>query len=820
MKLQFYPLDVTYKIVENKALIYLYGRTKEGEQICLVDDQFEPYFYILLNKGESAETFQERIDGNTFTYKGREGKVTKTKILTKQLGREEKEFVQVFTDLPSSVSTVSAALKDDSRVEKTYEYDIVFTRRYLLDKKITPLMLHDVEGEIRKEKSRVPVFTIQSITPTTEDGYEQLRILSFDIETYNPHQKISNPDHDPIVMIALYAPHFKKVITYKHIKGMPEFVDIVDSEEALIRKFQELVLHYAPDILVGYYSDGFDFPYILKRAQKNKIKLDLNLDHTSPTLARGTLEGVDMTGTIHLDILNFIRRVTRLNLKTDSLKMDAVAHELLGSHKYVIDIENLATYWDNSSPKLVEFAEYNLKDAELCYEITTELLPNIIEFVKLIGQTIPDISKMRFAQLCEWYLMKRAQDTDMIIPNKPGQSALVERQMSHVQGAFVFEPKAGLYERVIVCDFRSLYPSIIVAHNISPETLNVPDKNIEHVPGHENLWFTKERDGFFSTILEEIMQRRGRVKEMMKKADPKKKKLLDARQYSLKILLNSFYGYLGFFGARWYSKECAAAVTAYGRHHIHDVIDQAKKKGFQVIYSDTDSIFFTLDHQTLDQARSFVDEINYELPELMELEFEGYYSSALFVSTKGEKEEDIGAKKRYALCDEGGHISIKGFEAVRRNSSIIAKEIQLEVIRILLQEKNPAKALAHLTNRLIDLRKHEIENAKMIIITQVTRPLEDYTSIGPHIAAARLMKKKGAVIEPGMMIKYIVQPGKGRIGDRVSLPEDTPQGNYDAEYYIAHQIIPAVERIFEVFKINVEDIAEKKNQQDLSSFFK
>ncbi|RME78698.1 DNA polymerase, partial [Candidatus Woesearchaeota archaeon] len=672
------------------------------------------------------------------------------------------------------------------------------------------------EVEKRVENSRVTCYTLKSIAQLDDTTYTQPTLLAFDIETYNPNKQMSDPAQHPIIQLSLYGAGFEKVITWKDVNGYGPSVEVVENEEELLKKFAQYVNVKQPDILTGYFSDGFDFPYILKRAQKHKIKLDINLDYTSPRFGRGNQSSVEMTGIIHLDILNFIRRVTRMNLKTDSLKLDAVAQELLGEKKNEIDIENLAEYWDNSDPKLAEFAKYCLKDSQLTYEITQMLMPNIVEFVKLISLPIADIVKMRFAQFVEWYLIKRAQEVNMLIPNKPGRTTLYERQGQHVEGAFVYEPKPGIYDDVVVFDFRSLYPSIIVAHNISPETLNAPSEHKEIVPGHPDMWFATDRDGFFSTILEEIMNRRGRIKAMMKTADEKKKKLLDARQYSLKILLNSFYGYLGFFGARWYSKECAAAVTAYGRYHIHQVINKAEAEGFKVIYSDTDSIFITLDGRTYEEAMDFVDRINAELPEMMELEPEGFYKTALFVSARGE---EGGAKKRYALCDEQGNVIIKGFEAVRRNTSYIAKEVQTQVIKTLLRTKNTQEATSYLKEVIKNLREKKIPNEKLVIVTQLTKPIEDYASIGPHVAVARQMRQRGERVEPGSFIRYIVRPGKGKISDRVSVPELTPEGDYDAEYYIDNQVIPAVERIFEVFNIDVKQLADKRNQSSLQSFF-
>ncbi|MBI5880555.1 DNA polymerase, partial [archaeon] len=332
----------------------------------------------------------------------------------------------------------------------------------------------------------------------------------------------------------------------------------------------------------------------------------------------------------------------------------------------------------------------------------------------------------------------------------------------------------------------------------------------------EKIWFCKKRKGFLSTVLEEIITRRMRVKEIMKTADKSKRVFLDARQDSLKTLSNSFYGYLGFFAARWYNKECARSVTAFGRFYIHKVIDAAKKKGFNVLYSDTDSIFLQLLKKPVKEAHDFCEEINANLPGMMELEFQGSYKRALFVAMKGE---EGGAKKKYALIDDKDKITIKGFETVRRNVSQIAKRTQEEVLRIILQDSDPKKAYEYVRKVITDLKEKKVAVEDVTIPTQLTKGIEAYDSVGPHVAAAKRLQARGVEIFPGMIISYVVTSGKEKIRDRAKLPEEVKDGEYDADYYINNQVIPAVERIFEVFGYSSDELAGEKKQSKLGAYF-
>ncbi len=289
-----------------------------------------------------------------------------------------------------------------------------------------------------------------------------------------------------------------------------------------------------------------------------------------------------------------------------------------------------------------------------------------------------------------------------------------------------------------------------------------------------------------------------------------------ARSQALKDLANSFYGYLAFSVARWYDIDCAESTTAWGRQYITGVIEDAKKEKFQVVYSDTDSVFLALAGKKKEDIIKFVDKVNTNLPGLMELEYEGYYPAGIFVSVKSS---DAGAKKKYALINSEGKLKIVGFETVRRNWSPIAKDTQKKVLEILLKEKKPEKALEYLKKVVEEVKQNKYPVDKMIIHTALSKDISEYDTAGPHVAAAQRMQEKGQVVEAGTPIFFVVTKGKGRIRDKVKLPEETKQEEYDSDYYIQHQILPGVEKLFEVFKINVKESFTEKEQSSLSKFF-
>lgn len=814
-KLRFFLLDATYKVTAGKAAVYLYGRTADGQQLCVKDATFEPYFFVLPKHGKDPTQELESLAIG-------DAKVVRVERVKKNFIEKEMSVLKVIVDLPSSVPALRDHCARMPGVQHVLEADILFVRRYLIDKKLIPLTLIEAECEPVTERSRVQIFEAQDVHQAAEDALTTPKILAIDIETYNPHGKGVDAANDPIIMIGLYGPGLQKVITWKRIKDAPAFTEIVDSEEAMLERMKQTILDFKPDILAGYYSDGFDLPYIKTRCDKHKIALDLSWDHSEMKLGKGERNQCQFNGLVHIDVLSFIRMVIGRSMETDSFSLDAVSEELLGEHKVKVDIEKLAEHWDANDPILAHFCDYNLHDAKLTHDLLVKVLPNLVEMVRIIGVPVWDVSRMSFSQLVEWYIIRQAFAANELAPNRPDRREQEARMLKRFKGAFVFEPKPGLYKDIAVFDYRSLYPSIIASHNISPGMLNCAcceGKNIvpESDPS-KPVWFCTKRKGFLSRIIEDIVSRRGRIKQMLKTAkDP----LLAARSEGLKVLANSFYGYLGFAMARWYCFECGEATTAWARYHIHDVMDKAEKAGLKVVYGDTDSCFVLRNGKTKKEALEFLETVNESLPGMMELELENFYPAGLFVASKTS---ETGAKKRYALIDEKGSLKIRGFEVVRRNVSDIARNTQESVLKIILGEGDFKRAQALVTDVVSLLRSNQAPLADVIISTAITKEIGQYESVGPHVAAAKRMKERGVAVGAGTRVAYVVVKGKEKaVRDRVRLVDEARQDSYDGEYYINNQVIPAVEKIFEVIGVDIDKATSgtapaSKQQSTLGSF--
>ncbi len=210
------------------------------------------------------------------------------------------------------------------------------------------------------------------------------------------------------------------------------------------------------------------------------------------------------------------------------------------------------------------------------------------------------------------------------------------------------------------------------------------------------------------------------------------------------------------------------------------------------------------------QKDKFLSYFNGELPDTMELEYEGFYRRGFFVS-----------KKRYAVIEDG-RIIAKGLELVRRDWAPIAKNTQEEILMAILKEGDIKKAEKIISKVLKKIKSGDIETKDLIIHTQITKNLDDYKQIGPHVIAAREIEAHGIKVGKGTIVQYIIAKGKGSISQR-AVPYEYSEGiEYDKEYYIENQLIPAVSRMMEPLgydKNRLLELASNERQQSLDAFF-
>ncbi|HEB47162.1 MAG TPA: hypothetical protein ENI22_01705, partial [Candidatus Pacearchaeota archaeon] len=407
------------------------------------------------------------------------------------------------------------------------------------------------------------------------------------------------------------------------------------------------------------------------------------------------------------------------------------------------------------------------------------------------------------------------------IPEKrPTNDEIRERRhRDSVEGAFVYEPTPGLYKNIVMFDFTSMHTSIIISMNISKSTLlSKKEKNSYKSPeltldGKKTVFYFSKKPGFIPSLLKEILEKRKNFKEEYLK-NPNQITL--ARSNAFKLLSASVHGYIGFFGARYYSIESSASILAFVRRFNKDIIEKVKKAGYEVIYGDTDSIAFLTGKKKKEDVKKLLKKLNSELPGVMELELEGFFKRGLWVT---KRTGTFGAKKKYALLGEDEKLKVRGFETVRRDWCNLAREVQNKVIKQILEDGNEKKSLKYLKEIVKKIKQREVNKEDLTIRTMLKKPLSEYKAISPHVVAARKMQEKEIPISDGNLIEYYIAESDERkklVREKVKLPEE--KGQYNIKYYLERQVLPAVENIFQVFNIDIKEIIEGKKQTKLGDF--
>ena len=819
MEINFIPLDYSYFDWQGNNYIKIIGRDDKGKRICLIDE-FKPYFWVILKQNITDKKIKElkkKIEKIEIKSAGRRTTIKKIEVHDKDYLGKPVKALKIFITNYKDAHAVADKL-NFKEIMARREYDINLVTRYIIDKKFIPLSWNKISvtniepGEFGNILF-IDVdfcFKINEIEKLNKKEKFHPKIVAFDIEADEFEIGLGK-----ILMISIVSSDFKKVLTWKKTKKQ-SFVEYCKDEADMIEKFVKYIKKLSPDILVGYFSDGFDLPYLRVRAEKNKIKLNLGLDDSQPSFARGRLSSAKIFGIVHVDLFRFIETVYAQYLQSETLGLNEVASEILGEGKKDFKFRNLS---ELDEKEWKDFFSYNLQDSVLTYKLAEKFWPDMSEFCRIIQEPLFDVTRNSMSQLLENYILHHLSIYNEIAEKRPLHDEIKERrQMRRVKGAFVLEPRAGLYEDLAIFDFTSMHTSIIISFNISKTTLlDKKEKNCYETPeleyeGRKTRFYFSKKPGFLPLMFKELIEKRKQAKKEYKQ---NQNPITKARSNAFKLLSAAVHGYIGFFGARYYSLESSASILAFVRKFNKETIKKVRKAGYNVIYGDTDSVAFQLNGKTKTQTIEFLKKLNSELPGIMELELEDFYKRGIWVT---KRTGEFGAKKKYALINYKDKLKIRGFETVRRDWCNLARNVQNQVLYKILREGNEKSSLEYVRKIIKKLKERKIKKEDIIIRTQLKKPISEYRAITPHVIAAKKMEEQGIPIGVGMLVSFYIaetKTAKKLIREKVKLPDE--KGQYNIKYYLEHQIIPAVENIFEVFGIKKEDLLDRE-QKKLQEF--
>ena len=712
-------------------------------------------------------------------------------VQTLALTTFDKEFVcGVYLQKSHGAFQIREALKH-AGVE-CFEDDIRLTERYLMERFVYASA--SFTG-IEEQNHHNPCMSLTEGYLKPASYMPTFKVLSVDIEC---------SEHQELYSIGFASENFRRVLMIGESQPSPAFIQWVADEKALLKGFVEVINAFDPDIFIGWNVINFDFKVLIDAAQRVGVNLPIGRggENISWREARNdSNQGfVSMPGRVVIDGIDALKTAT---YHFDSFSLEFVAQSLLKKGKQSDDVENrLAEINHDFLHNKVKLAEYNLQDCVLVLEIFSHT--NILDFLILRSQlTGLELDRIggSVAAFLNLYLPKLHR-AGYISPNRPLHGGLAS------PGGYVMNSIPGLYEHVLVLDFKSLYPSIIRTFKIDPmgmhEGLAEPEQAI---PGYKGAVFDRSKH-FLPDIITSLWKQR----------DEAKRHKDAARSQAIKILMNSFYGVLGSGGCPFYDTRLASSITMRGHDIMKTTAAWIEEAGYKVIYGDTDSTFVWLDgdydnQQAKDVGKQLEERINagwskklkeeFALECHLEIEFETHFEKFLMPTIRGS---DLGSKKRYAglkASETGTELVFKGLETVRSDWTELAKDFQQTLYKMVFEGKDVA---AYIQNIIESTRRGEMDD-KLVYRKRLRRALAKYTkNVPPHVKAARIADERNASL--GMNLKY---QQKGWISYVITLSGPQPleylSSPIDYEHYVSKQIQPIAEGILPFVNQSFELIA-------------
>ena len=806
---EYYLLQVTYDGKRNKAVLLLYD--EENDEVVEWVDTYghKPYFLTNITPEEVRELGLHK-------YKSFAGMEVVYRYDLLHFTR--RKLTKIYTTDPLAVrelrEKVPKAWEAKIKYHDNYTYDLglIPTLKYKVkNKKLIPVpykvTMDEVERVLKAFEDESEEFKQLAISwiPIFEAPPPQVKAVAIDIEVFTP--AIGRiPDAEtapyPIISVAIASNDgLKKVLVLirenmklsddqiKMLKDGEYEVEFYDSEKAMIMELMRIIRQYP--ILLTYNGDNFDLAYLYNRALALGIPKDMII------FKKGN-DKFEIKHGIHIDLYRFYDiaaiKTYAFGNKYKEVNLDAVASALLGEHKVQLtkSISELNYF---------ELVHYNFRDAKLTINLFTfdDYLPwKLMVLVSRISKLgIEDLTRKQVSAWIKNLFFWEHRRRKYLIPNKEDiiamkgtvKSSAIIKGKSY-QGAFVFEPSAGIFFNVVVLDFASLYPTIIKQYNISYETVNAPNcKEYYEVPevGHK---ICKDVEGITSQIVG--LLRDYRVKIYKKKA---KDKSLDAKvrewyntvQAAMKVYINASYGVLGAESFELYCPPAAESITAYGRFAIKSTMEYAKKHKIVVLYGDTDSMFLW------DPPRELLDNIiewvkrNFGL----EIEIDKVYRFVAFT----------GLKKNYIGVYPDGDIDVKGLLGKKRNTPQFVKEAFISMIEMIKASQTPEdvvktrEKVKNLVRELYsNLRKQYYDLDELAFHMQLTKPIDSYTKNMPqHVKAAKMLRRFGIQLNQGDVVAFVKVKGSEGVKpvQLAKLPEVDIEKYYEAIETTLGQILRA-----------------------------
>lgn len=747
----------------------------------------------------------------------------------------------------------------------TWESDIKYYERYLFDNKFICGLWYDVGTD---EKNNIHItkheFDVDynEVNECLKLGNNRLyndfvtdwvgllnqpipdiKRLAVDIEVETDGNKIPSIDNPNKKIIAIgfsSSDGYRKVYVLNMANDRPNRMNVryYESERELLTHAMDVIRSYP--FIVTFNGDAFDLPYLYARCERLMIPYnEIPLTIKSRRIVDGAyVDPVYVKNAIHLDLYRFFKNRSIQNYafshKYNEFSLDAICKGILNREK----IKFTGSFNDMS---LEQLGEYCLNDADLTIELTTfndNLLIKLMTMIcRISKQPIDDICRYGINQWARGMFYYEMIKRNILIPRADellakgitaSQEAVIKDKK--YKGAFVFEPKKGVYFDVHVLDFASLYPSIIKAYNVSYETVNCPHQGcINNTIPETNSWVCNRKEGITSLIIGSLRDLRVSYYKYMSKKDglgDKEHQLYDIVTQTLKVILNASYGIMGFESFQLYCLPVAESVTAYGRNIIGRTIDKAAELNIDVVYGDTDSIF--VHNSTVSNLNDMISWTNSNFG--IDLEADKHYRYLIMTNRK----------KNYLGITDNGKPDIKGLTGKKSHTPVFIRKMFFDMLDILCNVTTQTglefakKQISKLIrDQIIRLKEYKISFNELAYNITISKNLssygtkvstdklsnlhgdefieERYKSIPQHIKAAKMLPSASI----GSIISIIKT--KDDVGVKpVSLVKNNSE--IDIDKYI-ELISNTFEQVLESLDMDLETLISGEKQTTLDELF-
>ncbi|MDB5770774.1 MAG: polB [Burkholderia sp.] len=664
-----------------------------------------------------------------------------------------------------------------------YEADVRPPERYLMERFITaPVWFGGQPGP-----AGGPLLDSQ-IKPAP--GYRpHLQSVSLDIET---------SAYGDLYSIALEGCGQRQVYMLGPPNGSHESLDFnleyCDSRAEMLEQLNRWLERHDPDMIIGWNLVQFDLRVLQKHADRYGVPLRFGRDGSMMEWREHGSRQHFFAAVAGRLIIDGIEALKSATWNFPSFSLEHVSQTLLGEGKAIDNpYQRMAEIDRRFAEDKPALARYNLKDCELVTRIfvKTGLMNFLLERASVTGLAV-DRSGGSVAAFEHLY-MPMMHRQGYVAPN------LGDVVGENSPGGFVMESRSGLYDSVLVLDYKSLYPSIIRTFLIDPVGLVEGSGNTDEnasVPGFRGARFSRDKH-CLPAIVTQVWQGR----------EAAKREGNQPLSQALKIIMNAFYGVLGSSGCRFFDPRLASSITLRGHEIMHRTRELIEARGYQVIYGDTDSTFVWLkyahtEEQAAEVGRALVDHVNewwnrnlrmeFGLDCALELEVDTHYRRFLMPTIRGS---DEGSKKRYAGLivkpDGSEEMVYKGLESVRTDWTPLAQQFQ----QGLYQRIFKGEAHREYVRDYVDRTLSGEFDALLVYRKRLRRPLDEYQrNVPPHVRAARTADEYNRVqgrplqYQNGGWIRYVMTSAGPE-------PLETQRSSIDYEHYLTRQLQPVADAI-------------------------